>query len=512
LKVPRPFLLAILDGWGFSRSTRGNAIAAAKTPVIDDLLKEYPSTTLGASGEAVGLPPGQMGNSEVGHLNIGAGRLVLQDFQRINYSIRDGEFFRNETLLGAIRRAGTKGRTLHLMGLLSDGGVHSHIEHLFALLEMARSERLNNVCVHAFLDGRDVPPRSALRYIEMFEERAHEIGTGTIRTIMGRYYAMDRDNRWERTKLAYDAIVRAEGPRAGSAKEAIERSYDDGVDDEFLLPSVIGTPAPMTVDDSVIFFNFRPDRPRQLTRGLIAKDFGEFERGPAPPLPYLVTMTEYDDRFGVPFAFAPEEVREVLADVLAEHGKTQLHIAETEKYAHVTYFFNGGVEESKEGEDRVLVPSPKVATYDLKPEMSAYEVARETARRIASGKYDFIVLNFANGDMVGHTGIMEAAVKAVEAVDTNLGAVLVALRGAGGGAFVTGDHGKAEIMLGDNGSVCTAHSCAPVPFINATEEKSRLRSDGTLGDIAPTILEVLRIPKPAEMTGASLFIPVEMEE
>lgn len=510
MKVPRPFLLAILDGWGFSKSTKGNAIAAARTPVMDRLLEKYPSTTLTASGEAVGLPPGQMGNSEVGHLNIGAGRLVLQEFQRINYSIRDGEFCQNEVLLSAIRHVCKTGGTLHLMGLLSDGGVHSHIEHLFALLEMSKTGRVGDVCIHAFLDGRDVPPRSALRYVRMLEKRSREISTGSIRTITGRYYAMDRDKRWERTELAYDAIVRSEGLRAGSAEEAIQQSYKDGVDDEFLLPRIIGSPAPMDDKDAVIFFNFRPDRPRQLTRALIEKDFSEFDRGTPPPFPYLVTMTEYDDQFGVPFAFAPEKVNGVLADVLAEHGKTQLHIAETEKYAHVTYFFNGGVEEPKEGEDRVLIQSPKVATYNLKPEMSAFEVAQETFRRIESGKYDFIVLNFANGDMVGHSGFMDAAVKAVEAVDKSLGTVLDALFKSGGGAFVTGDHGNAETMIED-GSTCTAHSCSSVPFINGTEGRRPLREGGTLGDIAPTILEVLGLTKPADMTGTSLFLPVEIK-
>jgi len=509
LKVPRPFLLAILDGWGVSDSLQGNAIAVANTPVMDGLLEEYPHTTLYASGEAVGLPPGQMGDSEVGHLNIGAGRLVPQDFQRINHSVKDGEFYHNEALLGAMKHAGESGSTLHLMGLLSDGGVHSHIEHLFALLGMAKKEGLSKVFIHAFLDGRDVPPRCSMKYVRMLEDCSDDAGVGTMRTIMGRYYAMDRDNRWERTKLAYDAIVRAEGPRVDSAEEAIQQSYHDGVGDEFLVPRVIGPSAPMDDTDAVIFFNFRPDRPRQLTRAIIEEDFSEFDRGPAPPLPYLVTMTEYEDDFGVPVAFAPDEVREVLADVIAESGKTQLHIAETEKYAHVTYFFNGGVEELKKGEDRVLIPSPKVATYDLKPEMSAHEVASETVRRIESGKYDFIVLNFANCDMVGHTGIMKAAVKAVEAVDRGLGTVLDAIFYSGGSAFVTGDHGNAETMLED-GYACTAHSCSSVPFVNATEDKRPLRPGGTLGDIAPTILEELQLPKPVEMTGTSLFLPVEI--
>lgn len=509
MTVPRPFLLTILDGWGSRASADGNAIMMANTPTMDHLQSSYPSTTLGAAGEAVGLPSGQMGNSEVGHLNIGAGRLVLQDFQRVNHSISRGDFYRNKVLLSAIGHAGAHGSTLHLMGLLSDGGVHSHIEHIFAILEMAREAGLERVATHAFLDGRDVPPRSALQYVNELGRRTTD-GIGAIRTIQGRYYAMDRDNRWDRTKLAYDAIVHAEAPVAETAEEAVEQSYKDGVDDEFLVPRVIGGPAPMEPSDAVIFFNFRPDRPRQLSRALIEKDFDEFDRGEDPVLPYLVTMTEYDAKFDVPVAFSPEKVKRVLADVLAENGKSQLHIAETEKYAHVTYFFNGGIEEPKSGEDRVLIPSPKVATYDLKPEMSASEVAEETIRRIRSAKYDFIVLNFANCDMVGHTGNIEAAVKAVETVDRCLGKVLDALFEVGGAGFVTADHGKADEML-QEGSACTAHSLSRVPFIDATSIQRPLREGGTLGDIAPTVLEVMEIPQPPEMTGTSLFVQLANE-
>ena len=501
---PRPFLLAILDGWGERRTCEGNAIKEADTPVMDSLESTWPHTNLGASGHAVGLPEGQMGNSEVGHLNIGAGRTVFQDFERINLSIRDDSFYRNEVLLSAMEHAKQNGSTLHLMGLLSDGGVHSHIKHLFALLKMADRKGLEKVCTHAFLDGRDVPPRSAVKYVEMMSERTQSERRGDIRTIQGRYYAMDRDKRWDREKLAYDAIVHADGPRAATALEAVRRSYDEGVNDEFLIPTVVGDPAPMAAEDAVIFFNFRPDRARQLTAALTEKDFDEFDRGEAV-FPYVVTMTCYDDDFDVPCAFAPEKIADTLADVLEANGMTQLHIAETEKYAHVTYFFNGGVEEPKKGEDRVLIQSPHVATYDLKPEMSAPEVAAETVRRIESGKYDFIVLNFANCDMVGHSGKMGPTIKAVETVDSCLGKVTEALFAAGGAGFVTADHGNADEMS-EEGRTCTAHSLSRVPFIDATSVERKLRSDGVLGDIAPTILDVLGIPAPPAMTGRSLFV------
>lgn len=502
---PGPFLLAILDGWGEAPPSDGNAITAANTPTMDSLKMRFPFTSLSASGEAVGLPPGQMGNSEVGHLNIGAGRIVYQDLMRITNSIKSGDFFKNPVLVSAVKHALSTGGTLHLMGLLSDGGVHSHIEHLFALIDLATGMGLERVNTHAFLDGRDVPPRSALKYVELLEAKTGLNGPGSIGSIQGRYYAMDRDNRWERTHLAYDAIVHAKAPVVGSASEAILKSYDEGRDDEFLLPRVVGARKPMTNGDSVIFFNFRPDRARQLTRALTEVEFDKFERGHPPVLPYLVTMTEYDKNFGLPHAFPPEEIKNVLADVIAAHGLTQLHIAETEKYAHVTYFFNGGVEKPKPGEDRILIPSPKVSTYDKKPEMSAFEVARETAKCIKTGKYDFIVLNFANCDMVGHTGDFGAAVRAVQAVDSSLKIVLDALWAKGGVGFITADHGNADLMI-DGGKTYTAHSLSKVPFINCTPAKKLLRDDGKLGDIAPTVLEVMGLPVPDDMTGVSLFV------
>ncbi|MBN2168120.1 MAG: 2,3-bisphosphoglycerate-independent phosphoglycerate mutase [Actinobacteria bacterium] len=504
MSVPRPFLLAILDGWGVSEEFEGNAIEMADTPVMDELIERYENTALLASGRAVGLPPGQMGNSEVGHLNIGAGRVVMQDLERINFSIDTGEFYDNQILLSAIEHVLKRGSTLHFMGLLSDGGVHSHIEHLFALIDMAEKRGVKSAVTHAFLDGRDVPPRSAIGYVEMLDEKTGG-GIGSVRTISGRYYSMDRDNRWDRTKLGYDAIVHGEGLHASSGSDAVRQSYADGIDDEFLVPRVVGEPVPMSNNDAVIFFNFRPDRARQLTRSLITRDFDNFDRGQSPVMPYLVTMTEYDEEFRVPVAFPPERIKNVLADVLAENGRTQLHIAETEKYAHVTYFFNGGEEEQKVGEDRILIPSPHVATYDLQPEMSAFKVAADTAEGIRGGKYDFIVLNFANCDMVGHSGFVEAAVKAVEAVDRSVGTVLEVLLEAGGAAFITADHGNAEKMIECDGGVCTAHSTGPVPFISILPEKRRLRSGGKLADIAPSVLEVMNIDKPEEMTGESLL-------
>lgn len=505
MSIPRPFLLAILDGWGVSEEIEGNAVLAADTPVIDGLMSRYSSTTLLASGHAVGLPSGQMGNSEVGHLNIGAGRVVMQDLERINFSIETGDIISNRALCGAIDHALKYGGTLHFMGLLSDGGVHSHIDHLFKLIEMARNSGVKSAVTHAFLDGRDVPPQSAEKYVRMLDEKTSD-GLGSLRTISGRYYSMDRDNRWDRIKLAYNAIVHGEGLQADSGSDAVGKSYADGIDDEFLVPRVIGEPAPMKMNDAVIFFNFRPDRARQLTRTLTEKDFTLFERGSKPILPYMVTMTEYGSEFDVPVAFPPEEIKNVLADVLADNDKKQLHIAETEKYAHVTYFFNGGEEEPKKGEDRVMIPSPKVATYDLKPEMSALEVAVEAVKRIRSGKYDFIVLNFANCDMVGHTGFIEAAIEAVETVDKSVGVVLDALFEVGGAAFITADHGNAEKLIECDGGVCTAHSVGPVPFISVIPGDRDLRYGGKLSDIAPSVLEVMELEKPMEMTGASLLI------
>lgn len=505
MTVPRPFILMILDGWGLSYPDNTNAIALAVTPVMDRLMDDYPWTSLGASGEAVGLPVGQMGNSEVGHLNIGAGRVVLQDFQRINHSIKDGSFFSNPAILAAITHALEQGSTLHLMGLLSDGGVHSHMDHLFAILDMCRKAGLSDVVTHAFLDGRDTPPRSAMRYIRDLELATAD-GVGRIRTLGGRYYGMDRDSRWDRTKRAYDSIVHAEGPGAASAAAAVEAAYSAGVNDEFVEPTIVGARVTMSDRDSVIFFNFRPDRPRQLTEALCLRDFGLFSRG-TPVFPYMVTMTEYDDKYPVLVAFPAGKVEQTLADVLSDHGLKQLHIAETEKYAHVTYFFNGGVEEPKGGEDRVLIPSPGVATYDKQPQMSAPEVADETVRRVRSGVYDFIVVNFANCDMVGHTGFMEATIDAVQTVDTCVGQVLHAVLEMGGAGFVTADHGNADRML-EGHTEFTAHTLADVPFINVTPERRQLTRGGSLGDIAPTILDELHLPEPALMTGRSLFLPV----
>lgn len=499
---PKPFLLLILDGWGIAPPGEGNAIALAKTPVFDRLASEFPFTTLCASGPAVGLPEGQMGNSEVGHLNIGAGRIVRQDFERINLSIRDGSFERNPVINEAITHARNNGSRLHLVGLLSNGGVHSHIDHLKAVISLARKKGLRSVVTHAFLDGRDVPPRSALEWIEELE-RISADGVGKIKTLGGRYYGMDRDNRWDRIKLAYDAIVHGAAPVAPTAAGALEESYVAGVDDEFLLPRVIGEPVAVSPTDSVFFFNFRPDRARELTHALSERGFHRFDRGEAV-FPALYTMTSYDEALLLPAAFPPEQHSNVLADVLAANGLTQLHLAETEKYAHVTYFFNGGDEERRPGEERILVPSPKVKTYDLQPEMSAPELTAVAEEKVASGLYDFIVMNYANCDMVGHTGHVNAAISAVETVDTMIGRMIESAWRAGGEAVITADHGNAENMLNE-GMPCTAHSLADVPFIHVTRRPRRLRDEGILGDIAPTILEAMDIPAPNEMTGRSLF-------
>ncbi len=497
----------ILDGYGLSERSEGNAIANAKTPNLDKLFSTFPHSVLDASGSSVGLPEGQMGNSEVGHLNIGAGRVVYQDLTRITKAVREGDFFRNKILLEAIKNVKTHNSSLHLMGLLSDGGVHSHITHLYALLELAKKQGVNKVYVHAFLDGRDVPPKSALAYIEEAEEKMKELG-GEFATIMGRYYAMDRDKRWERVEKAYDAMTTGKGIEAATASEAVENAYSRGETDEFVLPAVIvkkGKPvASVSNNDSVIFFNFRSDRAREITRCFIEKDFTGFERK-SHPRTHFVCLTQYDETFNVPIAFPQESLKNILADVLALHDLKQLRIAETEKYAHVTFFFNGGRETPVKGEDRILVPSPKVATYDLQPEMSAFLVTDEVVKAIASGKYDVIILNYANLDMVGHTGVFEAAAKAVGAIDECIGRVFSAIDKAGGLLIITADHGNAEQMV-DNDAPHTAHTSNPVPFIfceNGIELK-----DGILADIAPALLDVLGIEKPQEMTGQSLMIPL----
>ncbi len=478
----------------------------------DALFREYPWTIIGAAGEAVGLPEGQMGNSEVGHLNIGAGRVVYQEFTRISKSIRDGDFFANEPLLAAIDHAKKNGSALHLMGLVSDGGVHSHETHIYALLELAKRAGLDSVFVHCLMDGRDTSPTSGAGYVKRLQDKAAEIGCGRVATVCGRYWAMDRDNRWDRVERAYRAFTAGEGRTASDPVALLEGCYAQGETDEFIKPTVItgGDGAPVRTvrgEDSFVFFNFRGDRAREISRAFVDRDFPHFAR-PEGLLPRYVCMTEYDETIPAPVAFPPATLKNILADVMAHNGLKQLRIAETEKYAHVTFFFNGGEEKAFDGEDRCLIPSPKVATYDLKPEMSAFEVTEELEKRIASGKYDLVVLNYANGDMVGHTGVFEAAVKAVEAVDTCVGRIVDAVRKAGGAALVTADHGNAEQMLDPvTGEAFTAHTVGPVHFILVDDGRkdARLREDAILADIAPTILDIMGLPKPAEMTGTSII-------
>lgn len=506
-----PVMLMILDGFGISNYEDGNAVKAAKHPNFTRLWNEYPHTEIGASGLSVGLPEGQMGNSEVGHLNIGAGRIIYQALTRITKSIKDGDLFENKALVKAVDDALKNNSSLHLLGLLSDGGVHSHIEHLKGLLMLAKKKGLEKVYVHAFLDGRDTPPASAINYVAELEDYMKEIGIGAIATVSGRYYAMDRDNRWERIELAYNALVLGKGEYANSAKEAIERSYHDNKTDEFVLPTVITENGKATNviknGDSVIFFNFRPDRAREMTRALNDKKFEGFNRENLDLT--FVTMTQYDKTIeNVEIAFKPEGYSNTLGEYISKLGKKQLRIAETEKYAHVTFFFNGGVEIPSENEDRALIPSPKVATYDLKPEMSAYEVTEEVLKRIDTDEYDVIILNYANPDMVGHTGIIEAAVKSVEVVDECLDKVVDKILEKNGTVFITADHGNCEQMIDySNGNPMTAHTTNLVPFVYVSEEAKgkELRTDGILADIAPTILTVMDEEVPAEMTGKSII-------
>ena len=504
--------LLILDGFGIRKDTEGNAIAQAGTPNIDALKEKYPNAMLGASGLSVGLPEGQMGNSEVGHLNIGAGRIVYQELTRISKAIQDGDFFRKQEFLDAIKNAQTHGTALHLMGLVSDGGVHSHLEHLCALVELAKQQELKQVYIHCFMDGRDVPPESGKGFLAELEESLEKIGVGEIATVIGRYYAMDRDNRWERVEKAYDAIVRGQGQPFSSAAEAISASYAAGVTDEFVVPAVIqkdGKPVgQIKENDSVIFFNFRPDRARELTRTLIDPDFTGFTRDYFPV--YFVCMTQYDKTFpNVHVAYKPQVLNNTLGEYLSKQGKRQFRIAETEKYAHVTFFFNGGVEQPNPGEERFLIPSPKVATYDLQPEMSAYQVTEKAVQLIRSGEYDAMILNFANPDMVGHTGVMEAAEKAVKVVDECVGKVLAAIQEVGGQAIITADHGNSEMMIDpESHGPFTAHTTSPVPFILVSEKyrHAKLRQDGILADIAPTLLQLMGLPQPEEMEGKSMIL------
>ena len=500
-----PTTLIIMDGFGLTDSTIGNAVRAAKTPRLDQFFQEFAHTELQASGLDVGLPEGQMGNSEVGHTNIGAGRVVFQDLPRITKSIQDGDFFRNPAYCHAMDACKEKGTSLHLMGLLSDGGVHSHIQHLFALLKMAKERGLEKVYIHAFLDGRDVSPTSGVDYVAQTVEKCREIGVGKIATVMGRYYAMDRDKRWDRVEQAYDAMVYGESAVFNPVPvAAVKDSYAAGVTDEFVEPVVCDTDGTISDNDSVIFFNFRPDRAREITRTLVDPAFDGFTRQTFPLT--FVCNTEYDATMpNVEVAFPRVSVHNGLGEYLSQMGMTQLRIAETEKYAHVTFFFNGGSETVFPGEDRVLVPSPKVATYDLQPEMSAPEVCAKCVERIESGAYDVIILNFANCDMVGHTGVYEAAVKAVETVDECVGKVVDATLKMGGIAMITADHGNAEQMEESDGSPMTAHTTNPVPFI-LCGAGSELRKGGRLADIAPTILDVMGLACPPEMDGKSLII------
>ena len=501
----KPVALIIMDGFGYNPDTYGNAIAAAKKPNIDKYMAECPNTIIGASGLDVGLPDGQMGNSEVGHTNIGAGRIVYQMLVKISKDIKDGTFFNNKAILDAMNNCKAKGSALHLMGLLSPGGVHSHMEHMYGIVEMAKKNGLDKVYIHAFLDGRDVPPSSAAEYMEEAVEELKKIGLGKIATISGRFYAMDRDNAWDRVEKAYAALVYGEGVKETDPVQAIKNSYANEVTDEFMLPTVIEGGAQIKADDSVIFFNFRPDRARQITRSFVDPEFSGFERRNGFFPVSFVCMAQYDATMpNVSVAYPPEQLTMTMGEYLAKLGKTQLRIAETQKYAHVTFFFNGGEEKQFEGEDRILIKSPDVPTFDLKPEMSAYEVCDAVCEAIDSDKYDVIILNYANCDMVGHTGIFDAAVKAVEATDTCVGRMVDKILAKGGAALITADHGNADKMMEPDGSPFTAHTTNPVPLI-AVGVEGELIEGGVLADLAPTMLDIMGVPQPAEMTGKSLL-------
>ena len=502
----KPIALIIMDGFGYNHKDYGNAIRAAKTPNIDRLLANYPHTLIGASGMDVGLPEGQMGNSEVGHTNIGAGRIVYQELTRITKSIKDGEFFSNEAFTAAVENCKKNDSALHLFGLLSNGGVHSHNSHLYGLLELAKKAGLTKVYVHCFMDGRDVPPTSGADFVAELEEKLKEIGVGKIATVMGRYYAMDRDNRWERVGKAYDAMVYGEGNKADNAVDAIKASYAADVTDEFVVPTVIDENGKISANDSVIFFNFRPDRAREITRTLVDDDFTGFERRNGRFPLYYVCMTQYDATMpNVDVAFKPASLENTFGEYIAKKGLSQLRIAETEKYAHVTFFFNGGRETPYDAEERILVPSPKVATYDLKPEMSAYEVKDKLVEAIKTQKFDFIVVNYANGDMVGHTGVYAAIQKAVATVDRCVEKVVTAAQANGYDVLIIADHGNADNAVNPDGTPNTAHSLNPVPCIWVTDEKGKALNNGVLADVAPTILQIMGIAQPAEMTGKSLI-------
>ena len=506
----KPVALIILDGFGCRKEEEGNAVYHAKKPNFDRYWDQYPHSHLIASGEAVGLPEGQMGNSEVGHLNIGAGRIVYQSLTRVNLAIREGDFAENPTLLDAMNHAKEKGTALHLFGLLSDGGVHSHIEHLYALLKLAAKEGVKDVFVHAFLDGRDVGPKTAKGYIEAAEAKMKEIGVGKFATISGRYYSMDRDKRWERVEKSYRSMVYGAGPAYGSAMECVEDSYDHGIFDEFVIPSVItaedGKPvATIQDEDAVIFYNFRPDRAIQISNTFTNKDFRSFDRGTGHPEQlHFVCLTHFSETVDGYVAFKPTNLDNTLGEVLSQNNLRQLRIAETEKYPHVTFFMSGGREEKFPGEERILINSPKVATYDLQPEMSAYEVTDALLEQIEADRFDAILLNFANPDMVGHSGMLEPTIKAIETVDECLGKIVDLIVAKGGTAIITADHGNADEVVTLEGNPMTAHTTNPVPVI-VTQNQVTLRTDGILGDLAPTVLDLLGVEKPVEMTGKSLL-------
>jgi len=516
-KNARPVMLVIMDGCGWREEEDGNAFKLARTPNLDRYQERYPFTLLQASGEAVGLPPGQMGNSEVGHLNLGAGRIVYQELTRINLAIKDGSFFQNEVLRSAMESVkGSSRARLHLMGLVSDGGVHSQMEHLFALLKMAAEFGIGQrTCIHAFMDGRDTPPKSGAQHIRRLREEMERLGAGTIASVCGRYYAMDRDKRWSRVEQAYEMLVRGRGRIEKDPVQAVEHAYQLGETDEFIKPVLIendtckitGGKGPLRDGDAVIFFNFRADRARELTRALTEKDFTFFDVTDRPRLSIYVTMTRYDETFDLPVAFPPAHLKNILGEVVSNAGLKQLRISETEKYAHVTYFFNGGEEEPFPNEDRILIPSPKdVPTYDLKPEMSARQIANALLEAIEKGIYSLVVVNFANGDMVGHTGVLEAAIKACEVVDECVGKVTEKFRASGGAVIITADHGNAEVMKLPDGSPATAHTTNKVPCYLVDDSRTDAEMhEGILADIAPTILAIMGIPKPGEMTGKVLF-------
>jgi len=513
-----PVVLIILDGWGYRESTDGNAVAIGHTPVMDSLWQTYPRTLIHTSGKAVGLPAGQMGNSEVGHINIGAGRVVKQELMRISDAVEDGSILENPALVELCSEVRSRNGKLHLIGLCSDGGVHSHLTHLFGLLNLAKAESISDVCIHAIMDGRDTNPNSGVKYVEQIENAIADIGVGKIVTVSGRYYAMDRDHRWDRVKRAYDVLTINKIDQDISAGEVLKASYAEDITDEFVNPTRIA-PGAVEPGDGIIFYNFRPDRARQLSWAFMDPKFDGFEREQIQPLSF-VTFTQYDSHLPVKVAFEPQDLNNILGQVISAHGLRQLRTAETEKYAHVTYFFNGGLEEPFEGEDRELIPSPMVSTYDKQPEMSAEEVTDTAIAGIEKGIYSFIAINYANPDMVGHTGMIDAAVTAVETVDKCLGRLLEAIGKAGGTSLITADHGNAELMSDENGQPWTAHTTNPVPLILVEGEGAKifghgnevnLLENGCLADLAPTILNIMQLPQPAEMTGHSLIKPVELK-